>query len=259
MKIMLTVAFGVALGMLGLSAHAMAASTFSAPVVDVSATYVASGLSVRVVDTAGPDLTSGSRMVSRVMANPAVQLAPRKLSVSRAPSPIAVVATDNPFRAEDEVLDFRDGAFGSGQKKSLDLATFFLNGSDQPDLQQMPHRAVHGATRRASHPFSVRNTVEESADVHVENPATVDLHVLLPQRIERLVRRSSGAKAVRAITKVLLVDGFQHHDHRPLKNFIFKRRDSDGPRIPGTLSRGRQPIRYDFAFDGLSSAPAAFA
>ena len=151
MKIMLTVAFGIALGMLGLSAHALAASTSSAPVADVSATYVASGLSVRVVETAGPDLTSGSRMVSRLMANPAVQLAPRKLSVSRAPSPTAVVATDNPFRAEDEVLDFRDGSRPLIRKAgSAGIPTFSCG--DAPEM--LTHGLARGSIPAARITFA---------------------------------------------------------------------------------------------------------
>ena len=42
-------------------------------------------------------------------------------------------------------------------------------------------------------------------------------------------RRSSRPEAVRAVQEVLLVDRFQHHDDRPLKDLVLEGRDPEGP------------------------------
>lgn len=95
MKIMLTVAFVIALGTMTVLARPLAASTLA-------------GSSVAVID-GGSELTSASRIVSVPMAGPEFQFAPRDMSISRVPPPTSVVAVGNPFRAGEEVLDFRYG------------------------------------------------------------------------------------------------------------------------------------------------------
>ena len=47
--------------------------------------------------------------------------------------------------------------------------------------------------------------VEESRDIQVDDPASSHLHQPLPQDFDRIVRRSTGPKPVRAVTEVLLV------------------------------------------------------
>src|SRR5438067_10093289 len=44
-----------------------------------------------------------------------------------------------------------------------------------------------------------------------QHPAPMHLHQPVPQRLKRLVRRPTGAKAVRAVQKLLLVNSFEHH------------------------------------------------
>ena len=80
MKIMLAVTFGIALGMMSLSAHPLAASTISTPLADLSGPVATSGLGARVIDTDGPELTSGSR---------------------------TDVAVAKPSKAREEIPDFR--------------------------------------------------------------------------------------------------------------------------------------------------------
>jgi site-specific DNA recombinase len=82
--------------------------------------------------------------------------------------------------------------------------------------------------------MSMIQSVKELTDVHLQDPAAIHAHGLPPQRIERLVRRPSWPKAVRTVQKVLLVDGFQDHDDRPLKQLVFKR---GNPQRPGFWAR----------------------
>src|SRR5262245_19292634 len=86
--------------------------------------------------------------------------------------------------------------------------------------------------------MSMSDAVEEVADVDLDHPTTAHLHRGAPQRIERLVRRPTWAKAVRAVQEVLLIDGVQHHRNRPLKYFVFEGRDPErtfGPVRLGNL------------------------
>src|SRR5262249_18187270 len=65
--------------------------------------------------------------------------------------------------------------------------------------------------------------VEELPDVHFHQPATTQVHGLLPQGAQRMVRRPPGPETIRAVSKVLLVDWLQGHDDRPLKDFVLQR------------------------------------
>ena len=51
----------------------------------------------------------------------------------------------------------------------------------------------------------------------------VQLHALLTQLVQGLMRAVAFAKAVRAIREVLLVDRSQQHDHRSLDDFVLER------------------------------------
>src|SRR4051812_28982152 len=83
--------------------------------------------------------------------------------------------------------------------------------------------------------MSMSDAVKEVADVDFDHPTTAHVHRRSPERIERLVRGPTGAKAIRAVQEVLLVDGVQHHSNPPLKNLVFKGRDPEGTRCPVSL------------------------
>src|SRR5258708_29464353 len=91
--------------------------------------------------------------------------------------------------------------------------------------------------------MSTIQSVEKLPDIHFQNPTATEPHRLLPQGVERLMRRPSGPKTVRTVQKVLLVDRFQYHDDRPLKNLVFKSRDADGTRV------ATRPLRYVHPLD----------
>jgi hypothetical protein len=50
--------------------------------------------------------------------------------------------------------------------------------------------------------------------------------------------RASGAEAVRAVQEVLFLEGLQHHDHRPLKDFVFKSGNSQWSDLGGRAGLG---------------------
>jgi len=69
--------------------------------------------------------------------------------------------------------------------------------------------------------------VKEFPDVHLQNPASPTVHELVSERVQRQVCRSSGPETIRAVQKVVLIDWLQQHDDRPLKNFVFQRRNPE--------------------------------
>src|SRR5205814_8877417 len=73
---------------------------------------------------------------------------------------------------------------------------------------------------------------EEVAEIRVEYP----VHLLLVdpdrQRIERIVWLAPGPEAVGEAANVLLVDGVEHLDHRPLDDLVLQRCDTERTLAP---------------------------
>ena len=73
---------------------------------------------------------------------------------------------------------------------------------------------------------------EEVADVRVEHPAH-----LLPldpdrQRVQRVMRSAPRSEPVGEAQEVLLVDGVEHLDHRPLEDLVLQGGDAKRPQPP---------------------------
>ena len=89
---------------------------------------------------------------------------------------------------------------------------------------------------------------EEVADVRVEHVAHLLARDPSRERIQRIMLAAPRPKPVRKTEKVLLVDGIQHLDHRPLKDLVLQRRDPERPQPPVGLryehpTRRPRPIR----------------
>src|SRR6266436_1723531 len=89
--------------------------------------------------------------------------------------------------------------------------------------------------------MSMIQRVEKLPDVHVHNPAATDLHEVLPQDLQRLMRRPSRPEAIRTVQKVLLVDRLQRHDDRPLKDLILQSRDAQRTSLVARPFRNTHP------------------
>src|SRR5689334_23136428 len=83
--------------------------------------------------------------------------------------------------------------------------------------------------------------VNELPDVPFHQPATTQVHGLLPQSAQRVVRRPPWPETVRAVPKVLLVNRLQGHDDRSLKDFVFQRGNPQGPGFGSRLLRDTHP------------------
>ena len=55
-------------------------------------------------------------------------------------------------------------------------------------------------------------------------------HHTISQGLQGVVRRAPGAKPIRAVQKVLLVQRFEHHDDGALQHLVFEGRDPEWPK-----------------------------
>ena len=69
--------------------------------------------------------------------------------------------------------------------------------------------------------------VEEALDIELQHPAPAQIHQPLPQDRQRRVCRATWPKAVRAVSQLRLVHGFQHHRDGALQHLVLEARDPD--------------------------------
>src|SRR5438270_8068621 len=101
-------------------------------------------------------------------------------------------------------------------------ASVLQNSRMKPLANQSKQHSVSYPTLEKGPEMFVIDRVKELSNVHIQDPAAPHRHRLLPQLLQCLVRRAARSETVRAVQEVLFVQGFQHHDHRPLKNLVFK-------------------------------------
>jgi hypothetical protein len=82
------------------------------------------------------------------------------------------------------------------------------------------------------HQPSVVQRLVKAPDGGIAYPVDVALFTPHRDRLQGLVRVAAWAGAVRATKPLLLVDGVEHLDRRPLDNCVFQRRRADGALAP---------------------------
>jgi hypothetical protein len=120
----------------------------------------------------------------------------------------------------------------------------FQNPCSQPFADQTEqHPVTHPESEKVPQ-LGLIQSVEELTDVHFHQPTATAPRPLPVQHLQRLVRRSPRAEAVRAVQEVVLVDGFQHHDDRPLQDLVLERRDPHRPGLaPAAFGEVHPPHR----------------
>jgi hypothetical protein len=86
--------------------------------------------------------------------------------------------------------------------------------------------------------------VEVALDVRVDDPATHHVPQASAEGVQRLVRRASGAEAVRVRMEVRLVDRREHHVHGLLEDLVGERRDAQRALAPIRLRDVRPSDRW---------------
>src|SRR5947208_3197171 len=74
--------------------------------------------------------------------------------------------------------------------------------------------------------------IEKAPNVGIEYPVDVALFNAYRDCIQRMVRAASRSGTVREAEKLLLVNGVEHLDSRPLDDFVSQRRLADGALAP---------------------------
>src|SRR5262249_53709900 len=64
--------------------------------------------------------------------------------------------------------------------------------------------------------------VEIFFDIEIYYPTQSVAHEARMQRLQGLMSRATRPEAVRAGKEILLVDGLQHHDNRPLRHLVLE-------------------------------------
>src|SRR5262249_34902596 len=72
----------------------------------------------------------------------------------------------------------------------------------------------------------------------IYHPTQSVAHEASTQRLQGLMSRATRPEAVRAGKKVLLGDGLQHHDNRPLRHLIFEGWKAEGPKRSSSIALG---------------------
>jgi hypothetical protein len=70
-------------------------------------------------------------------------------------------------------------------------------------------------------------SVEKRLDVRFDHPPAMTCPKALTNRFQRIVRASTGPKAVGSIDELGLVHGFKHHRHGTLQDFVLECRDPE--------------------------------
>src|SRR5271166_4058776 len=96
--------------------------------------------------------------------------------------------------------------------------------ADQSQQHPIPHPTLEKVAEVA-----VVDRIKEFSNIDIHDPAAPHRQRLLPEAVERLMRRPSRAEAIRAVLEVLFVDCFQHHDDRPLEYLIREGRNPQRP------------------------------
>jgi len=100
------------------------------------------------------------------------------------------------------------------------------------------------------HQLCVVNRIVKATHVGIEYPVAVALFTPYRDRIQRVVRAASWAGTVREPEKLLLVDGVEPLDCRPLDDVVFQRRLAGGSLATSSFRHGDALDRW-----GLRRSP----
>src|SRR6202041_3562850 len=114
----------------------------------------------------------------------------------------------------------RGSALARRQYRSLQDANF------QPFANQAKDSSIgNPLLDETVHPIVVHR-IKEGADICVDDPIHGRVANPNPQRVQRVMLAAPRPKSVAKAEKLLLVYRVEYLDHRPLKNLVFDRRDS---------------------------------
>src|SRR6516162_855873 len=108
----------------------------------------------------------------------------------------------------------------------------------QPFVDHPTDDTIRDSSVKKRTQVGVRNRIEVFFDIEIYHPTQPMAHEASTQRLKSLMSRASPPEAVRAGKKVLLIDGLQHHDDRPLRHLVLKGWKAEGPKRSGSIALG---------------------
>src|SRR5215467_11554892 len=125
------------------------------------------------------------------------------------------------------------GAFGRMAQEPV-----FQHSCLQPFIDHPTDDTIRDSSVKKRTQVGVRNRPKVVFDVEIYHPTQSVAHEASTQRLQGLMSRATRPEAIRAGKKVLLVDGLQHHDDRPLRNLILEGWKAEGPKRSGSVALG---------------------
>src|SRR5262245_33817529 len=108
----------------------------------------------------------------------------------------------------------------------------------QPFIDHPSNDTIRDSLVKKRTQVGVRNRPKIVFDVEIYHPTQSVAHEASTQRLQGLMSGATWPEAVGAGKKVLLIDGLQHHDNRPLRHLIFEGWEAEGPKRSGSITLG---------------------
>src|SRR5215510_3165157 len=108
----------------------------------------------------------------------------------------------------------------------------------QPLIDHPTDDTIRDSSVKKRTQVGVRNRPEIVFDIEIYHPTQSVAHEASTQRLQGLMSRATRPEAVRTGKKILLVDGLQHHDDRPLCHLILEGWKAERPKRSGSISLG---------------------
>jgi len=109
------------------------------------------------------------------------------------------------------------GAFGRVAQEPI-----FKHSCLQPFIDHPTDNTIRDSSVKKRTQVGVRDRPKIVFDVEIYHPTQPVAHEAGTQRLQGLMSRATWPEAVGARKKVLLIDGLQHHDDRPLRHLILE-------------------------------------
>src|SRR5215472_3216061 len=108
----------------------------------------------------------------------------------------------------------------------------------QPFIDHPTDDTIRDSSVKKRTQVRVRNRPKIVFYVEIYHPTQSVAHEASTQRLQGLMSRATRPEAVRTGKKILLVDGLQHHDDRPLCHLILEGWKAERPKRSGSIALG---------------------
>src|SRR5262247_3244160 len=108
----------------------------------------------------------------------------------------------------------------------------------QPFIDHPTDDTIRDSSVKKRTQVGVQNRPKIVFYVEIYHPTQSVAHEASTQRLQGLMSRATRPEAVRTGKEVLLVDGLQDHDNRPLRHLVFEGWKAEGPKRSSSIALG---------------------